>query len=57
MSNFGKIHRKDGSFLADDIRLDRAETIKVLGEDDTMLMLFLAGIMMRIKDGDWAAWR
>ena len=32
MSNFGKIRRKDGSFLADDIRLDHAETFKVFGE-------------------------
>ena len=42
MSNFGNIHRKDGSFLADDIRLDCAETIKVFGEDDTVMgLLFL----------------
>ena len=36
MSNFGKIHRKNGSFLADDIHLDRAETIKVVGEEGTI---------------------
>ena len=32
MSNFGRIRCKDDSFLADDIRLDRVETIKVAGE-------------------------
>ena len=39
MSNFGKIRHKNDSFLADDIRLDRAETIKVFGEDDTIMGL------------------
>ena len=32
MSNFLRIRRKDDSFLADDIRLDRVETIKVADE-------------------------
>ena len=36
MSNFGKIHHRNGSFLADDICLDRAETIKVIGEEGTI---------------------
>ena len=31
MSNFRKICRKNGSFLADDILLDRLETIRVTG--------------------------
>ena len=39
MSNFGKIRRKDGSYLADDIRLDRVETIKVFGEKGTVIGL------------------
>ena len=39
MSNFGKIRRKNGSFLVEDIRLDCAETIKVLGEDATVMGL------------------
>ena len=33
MSNFGKIHRKNGSFLAGDIFLDRLETIRVVGRE------------------------
>ena len=33
MSNFGKIRRRNGSFLAGDIFLDRLETIKVVGGD------------------------
>ena len=36
MSNFGKIHRRNGSFLADDIRLGRVETIKVVDEKSTI---------------------
>ena len=32
-SNFGKIHRKNDSFLADDIFLDRLETIRVVDGD------------------------
>ena len=36
MSNFEKIHHRNGSFLADDIRLDRVETIKVVGEEGTV---------------------
>ena len=36
MSNFGKIRRKNDSFLVDDIRLDRIETIKTVGEDGTV---------------------
>ena len=32
-SNFEKIRRTNGSFLADDIFLDRLETIKVAGEE------------------------
>ena len=32
-SNFKKIRRKNDSFLADDIFLDRLETIKVIGEE------------------------
>ena len=32
-SNFGKIRRKNGTFLADDICLNRVETIKVASED------------------------
>ena len=39
MSNFGKIRQKDGSYLADNICLDRAKTIKVFGEDDTVMGL------------------
>ena len=39
MSNFEKIRCKDGSFFTDDIRLESAETIKVLGEDDTIMGL------------------
>ena len=35
MSNFGSIRRRDVSFLADDIRLDRVETIKVACEEGT----------------------
>ena len=35
MSNFGSIRRRDGSFLTDDIRLDRVETIKVVCEEGT----------------------
>ena len=42
MSNFGKIHHKNGSYLADDIRLNCAETIKVFGEDGTMLGLLFS---------------
>ena len=32
-SNFRKIRRKNGFFLADDIFLDRLETMKVVGEE------------------------
>ena len=32
MSNFGKIRHRNGSFLVNDIRLDRAETIKVVND-------------------------
>ena len=39
MSNFGKIHHKDGSYLTNDIHLDCAETIKVFGEDNTVMGL------------------
>ena len=39
MSNLCKIHRKDGSYLVDDIRLDHAETIKVVGEDGIVIGL------------------
>ena len=35
MSNVGRICRRDDSFLADDICLDRVETIKVVGEKGT----------------------
>ena len=33
MSNFEKIRRRNGSFLAGDIFLDRLETIRVVGGD------------------------
>ena len=33
MSSFGKIHRRNGSFLASDIFLDCLETIRVTGGD------------------------
>ena len=33
MSNFGKIRRRNDFFLADDIFLDRLETIRVAGGD------------------------
>ena len=33
MSNFGKVRRKDDFFMADGIRLDHIETIKVIGEE------------------------
>ena len=36
MSNFGKIHRRNGSFLADDIGLNHVETIKAIGDVDTI---------------------
>ena len=39
MSNFGKIHWNDSSYLADDIRFDRVETIKVFGESGTIIGL------------------
>ena len=42
MSNFEKIRQKDGSYLADDIYLDRAKTIKVFGEDDTVMGLLFS---------------
>ena len=32
-SNFENVRRKNGTFLADNICLDRVETIKVVGED------------------------
>ena len=35
LSNFGKIRRKNSTFLADDTCLDRVETIKVVSEDGT----------------------
>ena len=52
MSNFEKIRRKDGSFLADDIWLDCAKTIKVVGEDDTVngLPFSVPGEKARISD-------
>ena len=33
MSNFEKIHRRNGSFLTEDIRLDCTKTIKVVDEE------------------------
>ena len=36
MSNFGKVHHRNGSFLADDICLYCTETIKVVGEEGTV---------------------
>ena len=52
MLNFKKIRRKDGSFLAYDIRLDRAETIKVIGKDGTVKRLWFSvpGDEARISD-------
>ena len=37
MAGFGRIRRDDDSFLADDIRLDRDETIKAFGRDSTLM--------------------
>ena len=39
MYGFGKIRCNDGSFLADDIRLNREKTIKVYGENGTLMGL------------------
>ena len=39
MFNFGKIRHKNGSFFTNDIRLDRAKTIKIFGEDGTVMGL------------------
>ena len=36
MSNFGKIRHRNGSFLANDIRLVCVETIKVVDDDGTI---------------------
>ena len=36
-TDFSRIHPDDGSFLADDILLDHEETIKVYGEDGTLM--------------------
>ena len=37
MVNFSKIRHGDSSFLANDIRLDWEETIKVYGENGTLI--------------------
>ena len=39
MFNFGKIRCNNGSYLVDDIRLDRAKTIKVFGESGIVIGL------------------
>ena len=52
MSNFGKVRRKDDSFLADGIRLDHIETIKVIGEEGIRngLEFMVPGNEARISD-------
>ena len=47
MSNFGKIHRRNSSFLADDIHLDRVKTIKVVSDVDT-----INGLEFIVLDGE-----
>ena len=39
MVDFGRIRRGDGLFLVNDIRPDREETIKVHGEDGSLIGL------------------
>ena len=52
MLNFKKIHRRNGSFLTDDIRLDRIEILKVVGEDDIVngLQFSIPSEDVRIND-------
>ena len=51
-SNFEKIHRENGSFLADDIFLDWVETIKVAGDEGVQngLEFLVPGNDARISD-------
>ena len=52
MADFSKIRRSDRLFLADDIRLDRKETIEAYGENGTLMgLLFLVpGREVHISD-------
>ena len=52
MSNFERIRRRDGSFLADDIHLNHVETIKVAGEGGTRngLEFIVLGNKAQIND-------
>ena len=52
-SSFAKIRRKNGSFYADDIRLDPFETIRVVGEAERLrdgLEFTVPGPEARITD-------
>ena len=42
MANFSRIRRDDGSFLVDDIPFDCEETIKIYGEDGTLMGLLFS---------------
>ena len=55
MSNFGRIRRKDDSFLTDDICLDRVETIRVADEGGNRngLEFTVLGNEARISDRWW----
>ena len=57
MSDFGKIRRRNGSFLAGDIFLDRLETIRVAGRDDGTVngLEFILSSESRITD-HWRGW-
>ena len=39
MSGFGRIRHGDGSFMANDIRLDHGKMIKVFGKNGTLMGL------------------
>ena len=47
MIGFGRIRRGDGSFLVDDIHLDRDEAIKAFDEDGTLM-----GLSFLVLDGE-----
>ena len=52
MYGFDRIHRKNGFYFANDTRLDRKESIKVFGENGTLIRLefIVPGEEARISD-------
>ena len=52
MFNFGKIRCNNGSYLMDDIRLDRVKTIKVFGESGTLMGLSFLVLAKKARISD-----